>query len=51
MSFWNHRVIHKYHKESDSHTYHIHEVYYNDKGSIEGWTESAMEPFGETPSK
>ena len=49
MSYWNHRVIHKYHEETDSHTYHIHEVYYDNDGSIEGWTESAMEPFGETP--
>jgi len=51
MSFWNHRVIHRYHEETDSHTYHIHEVYYDDNGFVEGWTESAMEPFGETPSE
>jgi hypothetical protein len=51
MSFWNHRVVNKYHEENDTHTYHIHEVYYNENGSIEGWTESAMEPFGETPSE
>ncbi len=51
MSFWNHRVIHRYNEEHDSHTYHIHEVYYDDDGSIEGWTEKAMEPFGETPAE
>ena len=51
MSYWNHRVIHKYHEKKDSHTYQIHEVYYDDNDKIEGWTESAMEPFGETPSE
>ncbi len=51
MSFWNHRVVHRYHEENDTHTYHIHEVYYDENGSIEGWTESAIEPFGETPSE
>lgn len=51
MLYWNHRVVHKYHEKSDSHTYQIHEVYYDDNGEIEGWTESAMEPFGETPSE
>ena len=51
MSYWNHRVIHKYHEKQDSHTYQIHEVYYDDNGKIEGWTESATEPFGETPSE
>ena len=41
MSFWNYRVIHKYHEENDTLTYHIQEVYYDENGSIEGWTESA----------
>ena len=35
MSYWNHRVIHKYHEKQDSHTYQIHEVYYDDNGKIE----------------
>ena len=26
-------------------------MYYDDNDKIEGWTESAMEPFGETPSE
>jgi hypothetical protein len=51
MSHWNHRIIHKYHEKTDSHTYQIHEVYYDDVGIIEGWTESAVGPFGETPSE
>ncbi len=49
MSYWNHRVIHRYHDKTNSHTYQIHEVYYDDKGTLEGWTESAVAPFGETP--
>ncbi|MCR4290069.1 MAG: hypothetical protein NUV86_07405 [Candidatus Scalindua sp.] len=48
MSHWNYRVIEKYHKETDKSTYHIHEVYYSDDGTIESWTESAVEPMGET---
>ncbi|KHE93739.1 MAG: hypothetical protein SCABRO_00472 [Candidatus Scalindua brodae] len=48
MSHWNYRVIKKYHKETDTSTYHIHEVYYSDDGIIESWTESAVEPMGET---
>jgi hypothetical protein len=28
MSYWNYRVIRKHHKESDTNTYQIHEVYY-----------------------
>lgn len=48
MSHWNYRVIRKYHKESDSRTYHIHEVYYGEKNNIEGWTQSPVEPMGES---
>jgi len=48
MSHWNYRIIEKYHKETDTSTYHIHEVYYSDDGIIESWTESAVEPMGET---
>jgi hypothetical protein len=48
MSYWNYRVIEKYHKETDTNTYHIHEVYYSDDGIIVSWTESAVGPIGET---
>lgn len=41
---WNYRVVeHDIHKES---TFEIHEVYYDDKGNIEGYTERSMSPFG-----
>lgn len=48
MSHWNYRIIWKYHKESDASTYQIHEVYYDDKNMIEGWTQSPVEPMGES---
>jgi hypothetical protein len=48
MSHWNYRVIRKYHKESDSNTYQIHEVYYDDEHKIEGWTQSPVGPMGES---
>ena len=48
MSHWNYRIIRKYHKESDSSTYQIHEVYYDDEKMIEGWTQSPVEPMGES---
>ncbi|HOP46922.1 MAG TPA: hypothetical protein PK874_04605 [Desulfobacteraceae bacterium] len=48
MSHWNYRVIRKYHKESDSSTYQIHEVYYDDENIIECWTQSPVEPMGES---
>jgi len=51
MSYWNYRVIRKHHKESDTNTYQIHEVYYKEDGAIEGWTESAVEPLGEIPDE
>ncbi|MBW1835147.1 MAG: hypothetical protein JRI62_10590 [Deltaproteobacteria bacterium] len=51
MSYWNYRVIRKHYKESDTNTYQIHEVYYKEDGAIEGWTESAVEPLGETPDE
>lgn len=48
MSHWNYRIIRKYHNESDLNTYQIYEVYYDDKDKIEGWTESPVEPMGES---
>ena len=48
MSHWNYRVIRKHHTETDSVTYHIHEVYYRDDGNIESWTQEPVAPMGET---
>ena len=48
MSHWNHRVIRKHHSETDTVTYQVHEVYYQENGAIEGWTENPVAPTGET---
>lgn len=51
MSHWNYRVIRKHHTESDSVTYHVHEVYYRDDGNIDGWTQESVTPMGETAAE
>ena len=51
MSRWNYRVIRKHHTEVDSVTYHVHEVYYQEDGSIESWTQEPVVPMGETAEK
>ena len=39
MSHWNHRIV----EHNDFEHYEaVHEVYYNDDGSIAGWTESPV---------
>ncbi len=48
MSCWNYRVIRKSHPGTDAVSYQIHEVYYKEDGSINGWTEDPVEPHGET---
>ena len=48
MSHWNYRVIRKHHTDTDSVTYHVHEVYYRDDGYMEGWTQESVAPMGET---
>lgn len=48
---WNYRVIRRHHAETDSVTYHVHEVYYGEDGSIEKWTEEPVEPLGESPEE
>lgn len=51
MSYWNYRVIKKQPSVPDTTTYQVHEVYYDKQGRIEGWTKSAVNPFGETPGE
>ena len=36
---WNYRII--YHDKSDPSYYGLHEVYYNEDGSIASWTSDA----------
>jgi len=54
MSHWNHRVI-KHTKtitidgEPETETkFSIHEVLYDENGNLNGYTEDALEPYGET---
>lgn len=47
MLHWNYRVIKKQ-LDPNTVSYQIHEVYYSDSGTIETWTESPVEPYGET---
>lgn len=54
MSHWNHRVIKHVRtsvidKIEETETwFSVHEVYYDDAGHPNGYTEDAVEPFGET---
>ena len=43
---WNYRVLK--HVEEDFTSYHIHEVFYNEDGSIMSCSEYQCSPFGET---
>jgi len=46
---WNHRVIRRSIAPSTDPewNYQIHEVYYDEDGSIENWTENLVAPLGE----
>lgn len=45
---WNHRVMRQHFDGTDEVTYGIREVFYNDDGSIDGWTAEPIDPHGET---
>ena len=51
MSHWNHRVIRRYDKKTDTTTFQVHEVFYDDNNKIDGWSECPVEPMGETISE
>jgi hypothetical protein len=46
---WNHRVIRRSNAPSTDPewNYQIHEVYYDEDGSIENWTQNPVAPLGE----
>ena len=45
---WNHRVIcHKYPHTEDRWWYGIHEVYYDEKGNLEGYTKDPVGIYAE----
>jgi hypothetical protein len=44
---WNYRIMHNRAVRPESgHPFGIHEVYYNDDGSVYGWTEDAISLVG-----
>lgn len=45
---WNHRVM-RHIEENGDEWFGIHEVFYEDNGSIKNWTVDAMDPHGESP--
>lgn len=49
--YWNYRifkVLEDYGDKHKSFSYSIHEVYYDDDGTISAWTEREISPYGET---
>lgn len=50
MSNWNYRVVRKPGFANEPY-YEIHEVYYNEDGTIKYWSSDPMTPFGETPEE
>ncbi len=65
MSTWNYRIMkHKVdlstlsdslrkllENQDDNYWYGIHEVYYDENGKVDGWTDCEIQPFGETPEE
>lgn len=47
---WNYRVL-RVGDESGGCVYRIHEVYYDEDGSIDGWTVDPVQPLGESLSE
>ena len=50
MTTWNYRVLKKTCPDTDETTYQVHEVYYNDDGSIDCWNHTPVEPMGVSES-
>ena len=50
MTTWNYRVLRRIGGEGMTHYYMfaVHEVYYDDLGFVDGWTEMPDAPFGDT---
>lgn len=48
MGYWNHRVVKKYYPQDDYTEFSVREVFYNDDGSINGYTENPARVSGES---
>ncbi len=51
MSHWNYRVFRHEYTHGGEQYYEIHECYYDDDGNVNGWTENAICPYGDTPEE
>ncbi len=51
MKDWDYRVIKKYDAKLGDESHQIHEVYYREDGTIDAWTESPVQPYGDTPEE
>ncbi len=45
---WNYRTIATPSKLNSYYEYSIHEVYYNENGSINSWTENSISAYGDS---
>ena len=43
---WNYRIIR--HDQDNPEWYGLHEVYYNEAGAVEGWTEDSIDFVGDS---
>ncbi len=51
---WRYQIMrHKYETPgiNGEYSFQIHEVYLDDNGEVDTWTEDGMEPFGESPEE
>lgn len=48
MSYWNYRVVKKHYPDTDETCFTIHEAHYNDNGELYAYTESGVDPCGES---
>ena len=46
---WNYRLVKTVHASGDA-EYHVCEMYYDEKGNIESWSDP-IPPYGETPEE
>ena len=47
MTHWNYRLM-KRENDKGEVFYGVHEVYYDENGDIEGWSEESVTPVGES---
>ena len=48
MASWNYRIIKKRYEKEYITSYELHEVFYNDKDEIDGWTAEPLRLVAET---